>query len=308
MRTAAEVTKLIAELKAQGISKSEMVIRIAEACLGWPYVWGGAGQLCTPANRKKYADRSACPDGESQQIIKKCQVLSGKKSTCDGCPYYPNGQAVRFFDCQGFDRWILAQVGVTLEGGGATSQWNTNKNWVQKGDIIDIPKKIVSCVYWKSKTDAKKMAHTGLYLTDNNIIHCSGEVKRDTLATKGWTNYGVPNGLDGDVPVTYPTLKKGSKGEYVTLAQTKLIQRGYDLAPYGADGSYGNKTVAAVKAFQKDNGLTADGVIGQKTWDVLLSGEITTYTVTIQHVSKTVAEAIVKTYGGTMTIEEGGVK
>lgn len=308
MKTAAEVSKLITDLKAQGMSKSEMVIRIAEACLGWPYVWGGAGQYCTPANRKKYAERSACPDAEAEQIRKNCQVLSGKKSSCEGCKYYPGNQVVRFFDCQGFDRWVLSMVGVPLDGGGATSQWNAASNWAQKGAIADIPQKLVSCVYWKSKTDAKKMAHTGLYLEDGNIIHCSGEVKRDTLKTKGWTNYGVPKGLDGDVPVTYPTLRKGSKGEYVTLAQTKLIQRGYDLSPYGADGSYGNKTVSAVKTFQKDNGLTADGVIGPKTWEVLLSGEITTYTVTIQHVSKTVAEAIIKTYGGTMTLEEGGVK
>lgn len=300
MNTAAEVSKMITQWKSQGLSKSEIVIRLCEACLGWPYVWGGTGQYCTPANRKKYADRGSCPDAEAQQIRKKCQVLNGTKSSCEGCKYYP-GSAVRFFDCQGFDRWILAQVGITLQGGGATSQWNTAANWKEKGAIVDIPQKLVSCVYWKSKTDAKKMAHTGMYLTDNNIIHCSGEVKRDTLATKGWTNFGIPNELDGGT--VNPTLRKGSAGEYVTLLQTRLIQLGYDLSPYGADGKFGAKTETAVKQFQKDRDLTADGVVGQKTWDALLSGETVLYTVTIQHIGKSVADDIVAKYGGTMTKE-----
>ena len=102
---------------------------------------------------------------------------------------------------------------------------------------------------------------------------------------------------------TKPTLRRGSKGEYVTLLQTKLIQLGYSLPKYGADGSFGAETEVAVKAFQRDHSLTADGVVGKATWEALETGKIELYTVTIQHVGKTVAEGIIKQYGGTMTKE-----
>jgi peptidoglycan hydrolase-like protein with peptidoglycan-binding domain len=105
--------------------------------------------------------------------------------------------------------------------------------------------------------------------------------------------------------VVFPVLRKGSRGEYVTLLQTKLIQRGYDLSPYGADGVFGGKTLEAVKRFQSDNGLISDGAVGAKTWDALNSGETPMFTVTITHISKAVAEDIISTYGGQMVAERG---
>lgn len=54
------------------------------------------------------------------------------------------------------------------------------------------------------------------------------------------------------------TLKKGSKGEEVKTLQSKL-----NLI---ADGIFGPITEEAVKAFQKANGLTADGIVGLNTW------------------------------------------
>ena len=139
----------------------------------------------------------------------------------------------------------------------------------------------------------KCMSHTGLYVGEGRIIHCSGTVKTGYVSDRGWTHYAIPKGLTGTAPTgsgevtpvisdSKPTLRKGARGEYVTLLQTKLIQLGYSLAPYGADGDFGNKTFEAVKAFQKDHGLDADGVVGKKTWEALESGEpAKTYTVVI---------------------------
>ena len=290
--------------KQQGMTKAEMAVDIAVACMGWPYVWGGYGQMDTPVNRKSYANRSSCPEAESAVIISKCQVLRGSKNSCEGCKWYPGGQT-RFFDCRGFTRWVLQQVGVEINGAGATSQWNDNSNWSQKGSIADIPKDQVCCVFMKN---GEKMSHTGLYIGNGAIIHCSGEVKKGYTTDKGWTHYAVPKNIGGDVPVPdpgsdMPTLRKGASGEYVTLMQTKLIQQGYSLDPYGADGKFGNTTLYAVKQFQADHGLVADGICGKNTWTALLAGESELYTVTIQHLSRTVANDIISKYGGTMTKE-----
>ena len=56
-------------------------------------------------------------------------------------------------------------------------------------------------------------------------------------------------------------LTKGSKGELV-----KQLQRALNLID---DGIFGVLTEEAVKAFQKENGLKADGIVGQKTWEKL---------------------------------------
>lgn len=63
------------------------------------------------------------------------------------------------------------------------------------------------------------------------------------------------------------TYRKGSSGEAVRTIQQKLKRWGYyDGA---VDGIYGNDTAAAVKNFQKKNGLTADGVCGRATQKAL---------------------------------------
>ena len=51
--------------------------------------------------------------------------------------------------------------------------------------------------------------------------------------------------------------------------QRALLRAGFDPGPL--DGRLGKKTRSAVKAFQKKNHLTADGVIGEKTWTALRS-------------------------------------
>lgn len=63
------------------------------------------------------------------------------------------------------------------------------------------------------------------------------------------------------------TLKQGSRGDLVKTVQQKLIKWGYFKG--SADGIFGAKTKAAVIAFQKKNGLTADGIVGTRTAQAL---------------------------------------
>ncbi len=61
--------------------------------------------------------------------------------------------------------------------------------------------------------------------------------------------------------------KYGSRGEEVTLIQQRLQELGYN--PGAADGIYGTRTQDAVTAFQRDQGLTADGIAGKNTLSAL---------------------------------------
>ena len=67
-----------------------------------------------------------------------------------------------------------------------------------------------------------------------------------------------------------PTVREGASGEITKLIQERLISLGYSCGAAGADGKFGKDTKAAVQAFQKANGLTADGIVGKNTWRKLL--------------------------------------
>ncbi len=62
-------------------------------------------------------------------------------------------------------------------------------------------------------------------------------------------------------------LRQGSKSDEVREVQRRLKQWGYYKG--SVDGVFGKETKAAVIAFQKKNGLTADGVVGKATYKAL---------------------------------------
>jgi hypothetical protein len=69
-----------------------------------------------------------------------------------------------------------------------------------------------------------------------------------------------------------PVLRRGSQGERVRFLQRLLndwlaIPPG--RAPLALDGIFGPRTQAAVVAFQRRNGLPADGIVGSRTWNAL---------------------------------------
>ena len=67
---------------------------------------------------------------------------------------------------------------------------------------------------------------------------------------------------------TQPMLRTGSRGDAVRKLQELLNALGYDCG--SVDGIFGSKTYAAVLAFQKANGLAADGIVGSLTWGKLV--------------------------------------
>ncbi|MEE1804000.1 MULTISPECIES: peptidoglycan-binding domain-containing protein [unclassified Streptomyces] len=88
-----------------------------------------------------------------------------------------------------------------------------------------------------------------------------GEYAHKALAggVRGWTaNYS--NTMTAVIGV-------GNSGNHVTEAQCMLVGWGFD--PKGVDGVFGAGTAAAVKKFQSDQKISADGVVGKNTWSRL---------------------------------------
>lgn len=68
------------------------------------------------------------------------------------------------------------------------------------------------------------------------------------------------------------TLKLGASGSDVVKLQKRLLELGLNSG--SADGKFGPKTETAVKQFQQNKGLVADGIAGQKTLAALFPGEL----------------------------------
>ncbi len=71
-----------------------------------------------------------------------------------------------------------------------------------------------------------------------------------------------------------PTLRYGSKGPAVKELQMLLNAQSSTQPKITADSDFGNKTFAAVKAFQKHKRLKMDGVVGKNTWPALANPDL----------------------------------
>ena len=238
------------------MTRAEQLIQWARTELGSPYIFGAAGQACTPAYREQVMRNK--PE-YAEAIRKNCPVLSGRQPSCSGCTY----KGRKAYDCRGLTReGIRAVTGRPVIGTGATSQWKDETNWTVKGPISELPD--TPCLVFVQKGDV--MSHTGIYI-GGSVIHASGHNTGviDSTMPRSWTHYAIPIGLyeEGEIkmPDTY-LMRHRDKGPQVKALQEGLMKLGYDLGAYGADGDFGSKTEAAVRQFQQDSGLPIDAV-----WD-----------------------------------------
>lgn len=102
------------------------------------------------------------------------------------------------------------------------------------------------------------------------------------VGSKTWAALSAARSPPTQAPSTPPpassfeaaaaTLRKGATGAAVTELETMLKSRGF--FPGAPDGTFGAATVDAVKSFQRAAGITADGVVGPRTWAKLRSTEV----------------------------------
>lgn len=128
-----------------------------------------------------------------------------------------------------------------------------------------------------TRTMVERLVASGEYeaLTDSKYLTADTYLRRGDILVK--TGHTVMVLEDGDaektVKVFLPQVQKGSQGQSVMALQRILSTFGYKLGsknPY--DGKFQTMTDTAVRQYQKDNGLTVDGVVGEETWTKLLGG------------------------------------
>ncbi len=89
----------------------------------------------------------------------------------------------------------------------------------------------------------------------------------DGVVASSWVTYHL---VCASAPAG-PTLKRGAKGAAVTALQAALNRwlEGQQMTLLQVDGIFGPRTEAAVRAFQKAQGLGVDGIAGPRTWKEL---------------------------------------
>lgn len=202
---------------------------------------------------------------------------------------YWRDHAARVFDCQGLaDCYVTEHAGVGkvnvrardnyadwcgVKGTGAIPAAHR-----QRGAAVFIHNgSYVSHVgYLVSPVDADRPAGDWLVVEARGVMY---GVVTTRLSARGWNRWGLMDkyfdyAATPDVPSPLPgmrLLKRGCTGEDVRRLQTSLLELGYDLPKYGADGQYGQETESAVRQLQRASGVKVDGVYGEESHAALMA-------------------------------------
>lgn len=277
----------------------------------WGYIWGTAGEKWTAV---KQAELEKTTDSDRANSRKYGSQWIGHMVA----------------DCSGLFAWAFRQLGGKMYHGSDTMfrKWTTASGTLKNGKRTDgMPLLPGTAVFTYNKTK-NKYGHVGLYIGNGWVIEAVGArqgVIRSKVTASKWTYWGELKGVDytGTAPApapapepepqkTRPTVRKGNRNQYVKEMQTMLDRLGYNLGICGIDGDFGTATEKALKEFQRDAGLTQDGVCGPRSWAALQAAvdklkpaqAETKYTVTVRGLTKAQAEEITAKYGGTMAAEK----
>lgn len=201
--------------------------------------------------------------------------------------------------CAMFVSGVLVIVGI---GEGVTSdsctlmqrymsesdKWSEPDDWPIPGDIIFFD--------WDNKKEERPLDHVGICVGFNNdtlqITYVNGngdssyyvteeEINVNAKGKDGhnlvayWMRYvgdeetEKPEYKDKEVELKVRQLRKGLTGGDVKALQRLLFADGYSVGKSGDDGDFGNDTEKAVLEYQRDHGLSQDGIAGINTLTAL---------------------------------------
>lgn len=287
------------------------------------YIWGKYGQTWTRKDQDNLVARMVRLFGSDWQT----DAGAKKDDYYQGARLGAKWIGHRVWDCSGLGRWAMAQHGVSIAHGSNSiyDRYCSVKGTMTAGQRSDGKTLRPGSAVFTSNPETGKKPHIGYYIGDGWLIEAASTAKgviksritdKNSKGKYKWTHWGEFKGVqygEEDEPMVpstpeepnKKTLRKGDKGDAVKELQEQLIHLGYPLPKYGADGDFGKETESAVKAFQMDNGLKEDGVVGTKTYAALDKAKpMQLYIVTIPHLLKHEAEALVKNYTGSKMEEE----
>ena len=215
------------------IAKKKVCADCVGLIKGYQWTNGGQGVIESIGTDKTFSSKyggHGCPDKSANGMFSYAKSKGCAWGTIDTLPEVP-GIALCFD----------GHVGVYIGGGYAVEERGFN----------------YGCV--KTKVSSRKWTHWyQLPFVDygDAVFAGGGATKPDTPAS--------------EYTLGTRTLRKGSEGTDVKAMQEFLLQLGYSLPKYGADGNFGGETETALKRFQAKAGLTQDGVYGSESHKALM--------------------------------------
>lgn len=253
------------------------VIRVAEGEIGYH----------EKASNKNLDDKTANSGNKNYtkyaRDLYKAGYYNGNKQSCEWCDQATDWF---FFVACGKDKKKAEYIQCQTGDLGAGTLYSMN--YYKAQNRFDKNPKVGDQIFFLYSGNTG-FDHTGLVVgvTSTQITTIEGnsdnQVRKRTYARNyaAILGYGHPkyDAYDEEkqeektVTITLKELKRGSTGDQVKTVQRILRSRGWkdqNGDKLKIDGSFGGKTEAALKKFQKKFGLTVDGVVGKKTWDKIL--------------------------------------
>ena len=183
----------------------------------------------------------------------------------------------RAADCSGAEVAVLRDLGIIPKN----ADYNCRtfmKKCNEDGKIVPLKTLQPGDVVFNKKAEPTHMATYVGYVDGESdmVVEFKGRddgCVRRKLSEGNWAIGGhLPDKwFEDDVMILTRVLKYVPedlmRGDDVRQVQMQLQLAGY--TPGVADGAFGKKTKIAVQAFQLDNGLTADGIVGKNTAEAL---------------------------------------
>ena len=241
------------------------LVAFVKEWVGQPYWYGTHCHDCTTALLKRKAAQYPAHYTAARMPRYRADIEAGKK--CADCIGLIKGYM-----------WTDEETGKMRYGSngcpdrGANGMFSYAKQRGLKWGIINTLPECPGLILWRS-------GHVGVYIGGGKLVEARGfatGIVEANVADRNFTHWFEMPALTyagssepesepeaKPSPITRTTLKRGSSGNDVRMLQNRLNEIGYSCG--AADGKFGALTQRAVKRFQQDNTLPANGIADEKT-------------------------------------------